>query len=86
MPPVQTIEHGFYVDLEKAGDGNLPFRLTRTGRQHFHDIREEQARLGTHAALYALLEDHLCNGWKWCRQKTGSLGLGADPLGRNHPR
>jgi hypothetical protein len=64
MPSVHSIEHGFYVDLEKAGDGNLHIRLTRNGRRNFRDIRGEQDRFGTHAALCALLEDHLCSGWE----------------------
>jgi hypothetical protein len=38
--------------------------LNRTGRRHFATIREERDAFGTHAALCALLEDHLCNGWE----------------------
>jgi len=60
----QSIEHGFYVDLEKPGDGNLHIRLTRNGRRHFQTIREEQDHFGTQAALFTLLEDHLGSGWE----------------------
>ena len=28
------------------------------------DIREQRDALGINAALYALLEDHLCGGWE----------------------
>lgn len=64
MPPWCNLERGFYVDLEKAGDGNLHIRLNRNGRRHFQIIREEQDRLGTEAALHVLLEDHFGNGWE----------------------
>lgn len=57
-------ERGFYVDLRKADDGNLHIRLNRSGRRHFATIREERDAFGIHAALCALLEDHLCNGWE----------------------
>jgi len=60
-PPV---ERGFYVDLEKAPDGNLHIRLNRSGRRRFAEIREQRNAYGIHAALCALLEDHLCNGWE----------------------
>lgn len=55
---------GFYVDLVKAGDGNLHIHLTRNGRRHFAEIQEQRDAYGIHAALCALLEDHLCNGWE----------------------
>jgi len=58
------IERGFYVDLEKAQDGNLRIRLNRSGRRHFAEIRQQRDAYGIHAALCALLEDHLCNGWE----------------------
>lgn len=54
---------GFYVDLEKAGDGNLHILLNRNGRRHFATIREERDAFGIHAAVCSLLEDHLSNGW-----------------------
>jgi len=57
-------EPGFYVDLEKAQDGNLHIRLNRNGRRHFADIREQRDAFGINAALCALLEDHLCSGWE----------------------
>ena len=57
-------EPGFYVDLRKAEDGNLEILLNRNGRRHFATIREERDTFGIHAALCALLEDHLCNGWE----------------------
>jgi len=56
-------EHGFYVDLRKTQDGNLEILLNRNGRREFATIREERDAFGIHAALCALLEDHLCNGW-----------------------
>jgi hypothetical protein len=58
------IEHGYYVDLQKTPDGNLAIRLNCTGRRHFAEIREQRDALGINAALYALLEDHLCGGWE----------------------
>ena len=60
----RPIEHGFYVDLEKAADGNLHIHQHRGGRRHFVDIRAQRDALGINAALYALLEDHLCTGWE----------------------
>jgi hypothetical protein len=60
----RPIEHGFYVDLEKAADGNLHIHLNRTGRRYFADIAEQRDALGIYAALYAILEDHLCTGWE----------------------
>jgi hypothetical protein len=60
-PPV---EHGFYVDLRKTAGGNLEILLNRNGRRHFSEIREQRDAFGINAALYALLEDHLCCGWE----------------------
>ncbi len=57
-------DHGFYVDLQKTDDGNLRIALTESGWENFADIEEEQLAHGTLAALYALLEDHLCDGWE----------------------
>ncbi|OGC62408.1 hypothetical protein A2264_02535 [candidate division WWE3 bacterium RIFOXYA2_FULL_46_9] len=57
-------EPGFYVDLEKARDGNLHIHLNPNGRRHFSTIREERDAYGLHAALCALLEDHLASGWE----------------------
>jgi hypothetical protein len=64
MHPPQSREPGFYVDLEKAPDGNLHIHLNRNGRRHFRDIREQRDAYGIHTALCALLEDHLCSGWE----------------------
>jgi len=64
MPATPSREPGFYVDLEKAPDGNLHIHLNRRGRRHFADIREQRDAYGIHAALCALLEDHLCSGWE----------------------
>ena len=58
------VEHGFYVDLRKTARGDLEIRLNRNGRRHFTDIREQRDTFGINAALYALLEDHLCGGWE----------------------
>jgi hypothetical protein len=55
---------GFYVDLEKAGDGNLHIHLNRNGRRYFGEIEDQRDTFGINAALCALLEDHLCNGWE----------------------
>ena len=60
-PPV---EHGFYVDLRKTAGGDLEILLNRNGRRHFSEIREQRDAFGINAALYALLEDHLCSGWE----------------------
>ncbi len=57
-------EPGFYVDLEKPDDGNLHILLNQNGRRHFAIIREERDTFGIHAALCALLEDHLSSGWE----------------------
>ena len=70
MPSASPVERGFYVDLRKTGDGNLEIRLNRMGRRHFANIREQGDTFGTNAALFALLEDHLCGGWKWSRLRT----------------
>ena len=64
MTPQQRSERGFYVDLEKAEDGNLHIHLNRSGRRHFAEIREQRDAYGIHAALCALLEDHLGSGWE----------------------
>jgi len=64
MLTTPTPDHGFYVDLCKTIEGNLEIRLNRSGRRHFSEIREQRDALGTNAALHALLEDHLCNGWE----------------------
>ena len=63
-PAARPIEHGFYVDLEKAADGNLHIHLNRTGRRNFAEIREHRDAHGINAALYALLEDHVSTGWE----------------------
>jgi hypothetical protein len=57
-------EPGFYVDLEKTNDGNLRILLNRNGQRHFATIRDEKDAFGIHAALCALLEDHLSSGWE----------------------
>ena len=58
------VEHGFYVDLRKTAGGDLEILLNRNGRRHFPEIREQRDAFGINAALYALLEDHLCCGWE----------------------
>jgi len=58
------VEHGFYVDLRKTAGGDLEIVLNRKGRRHFSEIREQRDAFGINAALYALLEDHLCCGWE----------------------
>ena len=57
-------EHGFYVDLRKTGEGDLEILLTGEGQANFDTVQEERDAHGIHAALCALLEDHLCNGWE----------------------
>lgn len=57
-------EPGFYVDLEKTPDGNLAILLNRNGRRSFAEIRDQRDAHGIHAALCALLEDHLQSGWE----------------------
>ena len=59
-----TTDRGYYVDLQKTDDGNLNILLTQTGRATFSDIELERNQYGTLAALHALLEDHLANGWE----------------------
>jgi len=58
------VEHGFYVDLRKTASGDLEILLNRNGHRHFSEIREQRDAFGINAALYALLEDHLCCGWE----------------------
>ncbi len=64
MTANHSSEAGFYVDLEKTPDGNLAIRLNPGGQRHFAEIREQRDALGISAALYVLLEDHLCTGWE----------------------
>ena len=74
------------MDLEKAADGNLHIHLNRTGRRHFADIREQRDAFGINAALYALLEDHLCTGWEMVPpEDIGASDGRADPLRRDRP-
>jgi hypothetical protein len=61
MPPP---EHGFYVNLQKTEGGDLEITLTQNGQSHFAMIQEEKDAHGIHAALCALLEDHLGSGWE----------------------
>jgi len=64
MPTTLSREHGFYVDLQKTSGGDLEILLHRDGRRHFAAIREQRDAHGIHAALCALLEDHLGSGWE----------------------
>jgi hypothetical protein len=64
MNGVPPPDCGFYGDLRKSGDGNLEIVLSERGRAAFDEIEEERDRYGIQAALFALLEDHLCNGWE----------------------
>jgi hypothetical protein len=57
-------EPGFYVDLRKTAGDDLEIVLHPSGRRHFSEIRQQRDAYGIHAALCALLEDHLCNGWE----------------------
>jgi hypothetical protein len=57
-------DHGYYVDLQKTGSGDLRIVLTENGRANFETIEEERDSHGINVALFALLEDHLCNGWE----------------------
>ena len=64
MSTIAPPEHGFYVDLQKSENGDLQICSTENGQAHFATILEERDSHGIHAALCALLEDHLCNGWE----------------------
>ena len=57
-------EHGFYVDLLKAEGGDLEIVLNENGQRHFEEVQEVRDRFGIEAALHAILEDHLGNGWE----------------------
>lgn len=57
-------DNGYYVDLQKTERGDLQIVLTDSGRAQFETIVEERDANGINAALFALLEDHLCNGWE----------------------
>ena len=60
----QAVGHGFYVDLQKTEGGDLQIVLTENGQTEFATIQEQWDLYGIHAALCALLEDHLYNGWE----------------------
>ena len=64
MTIVTGTDHGYYVDLQKSDSGDLRIVLTENGRADFKAIEEEEDLHGINAALFALLEDHLCNGWE----------------------
>lgn len=64
MRAIASLEHGFYVDLKKNDDGNLGILLNENGRSNFDTIQGVRDAQGINEALYALLEDHLCNGWE----------------------
>jgi len=64
MSIIAPPEHGFYVDLRKPKEGDLEILLTGEGQANFDTVQEERDTHGIHAALCALLEDHLCNGWE----------------------
>ena len=64
MLAIASLEHGFYVDLQKNDDGNLEILLNENGRSNFDTIQEVRDAQGINEALYALLEDHLYNGWE----------------------
>ena len=57
-------DHGYYVDLKKNEAGDLEIFSNENGQAHFDEIEELRDDHGTNAALYNLLEDHLCNGWE----------------------
>ena len=57
-------DHGYYVDLQKTESGDLCIVLTENGQADFTTIEEERDSHGINAALFTLLEDHLCNGWE----------------------
>ena len=64
MPDDYVIEHGTYVDLQKASKGTLKISLTDDGRHalgRFEQIRDQH---GIDAAIRGLLEGHLCSGWE----------------------
>jgi len=64
MRTIAPPEHGFYVDLQKDHDGNLEILPNENGRSNFDTIQEVRDAQGVNEALYALLEDHLDNGWE----------------------
>jgi hypothetical protein len=64
MHHTATFDSGYYVDLRQTDDGALLIALNENGRKHFDDIEAERVMHGIHAALCALLEDHLGNGWE----------------------
>ena len=64
MRTIAPPDHGFYVDLQKNDDSNLEILLNENGRSNFDTIQKVRDAQGINEALYALLEDHLCNGWE----------------------
>lgn len=73
MTPNIAVADGAYVDLVKEA-GDLDIRLSARGRIEFADIEAIRDTLGTHEALYRLLEDHLANGWEMVQpEEIGAL-------------
>jgi len=64
MPDDSVIEHGTYLDLEKAPNGTLKISLTGDGRHALAEFEQIRDQRGIDAAIRALLDDHLCNGWE----------------------
>src|SRR5438094_504103 len=62
-----------FVELDKR-DGKLRITLTPSGRVMLQHRLDGGESIGTDAVLYALLEEHLGNGWEWIRpEELGAL-------------
>ncbi len=64
MPGGSTIEHGTYVDFQKASNGTLKISLTDAGRHALNDFEQIRDERGIDEAIRQLLEDHLCGVWE----------------------
>ena len=64
MPDRSVIEHGTYVDLQKAPNGKLKISLTHDGRHALAEFEQIRDQHGIDAAIRELLEDHLCSSWE----------------------
>jgi len=59
-----TIEHGAYVNLQRASNGRLKISLTDAGRIALNDFEQIRDDRGIDEAIRQLLKDHLYGGWE----------------------
>lgn len=67
------IEKGEFVNLEINEYGNLVMSITKEGKKYARELLEEDG-VSSDDALWAMLEDHLSNGWDWILpERIGAL-------------